>query len=547
MAIVDPDRIGAQLTGLSELPVARQLGVLVGIAASVALGVWIVLWSQQDQYALLFGKLSDSAAAEIVDQLRQSGVPYRLDARTGALEVPVDQLHETRLALAASGLPRERASGYELIADPTGFGGSKVMEAARLKHVMETELARSIATIAGVQAARVHLAMPEPSVFVRERRQPSASVVLTLDPGARIDPKQVSAVAHLVGASVPGLTADAVKVIDQGGRLVSPLDDAAGGVGSMAQLDYANRLEETYVRRIEDLLSPMLGYGRIRAQVSAQLDFSVVEATIEDFEGDPNVVVSEQTLTEESESQRRGGGGGVPGALANTPAGPPGAAAGDDQTESSSVRETTRNFELDRTIRTVRSPVGRLERLSVAVVVDDVVGVDEETGEAIREPLSPERIAELTALVENAVGFDAARGDRVQVVGAPFRFEVAEPVAELPLWRQPEVLELAREAAGVLGVLFLVFGVLRPFMRSLEPRGAAQATQASVEALPLDGSSEDDALGADRLTLSGPAPEQLRLSGPEQYQERVVRAQGMVTQDPRLAARVVKDWVAADG
>lgn len=546
MALLDPKQLGAQLTGLSELPVARQFGVLVGLAASVALGISIVLWSQEEDYALLFGNLSDAAASEIVAQLRQSGVPHRLDERSGALEVPVDRLHETRLTLAAMGLPREQESGYDLIREPVAFGTSNRMETARLKHAMEAELARSITSIAGVHAARVHLAMPEPSVFVRDRQPPSASVVLTLEPGARVEPKQVSAVAHLVSAAVPGLGPEAVKVIDQAGRLVTPLGDLEDGVTTMAQLEYTHRFEETLVRRVEELLTPVLGFGRVRAQVSASLDFSVVEATVEDYQGDPNVIRSEQTLTEESESQRRGAGG-VPGALANGPPEAAGFGGGrDDALENSSTQETTRNYEIDRTIRRVRQPVGRLQRLSVAVVVDDVVGVDEETGEAIREPLAPERLAQLTSLVENAVGFDANRGDRVQVVGAPFRFEVAEPPEALPLWQQPEVLSLAREVAGWFGVLFLVFGVLRPFMRSLAPQPEPAATEASVEALPLPGEEGEDALGSDRLTLSQ-APDVLRLSGPEQYQERVSRAQGMVSQDPRLAARVVKDWVAADG
>lgn len=559
MAVVEPDRLATQLAGLAAMPVARQLAVLVGIAASVALGVSIVLWSQEDDYALLFGNLSDAAASEVVTQLRQAGVPYRLDAASGALEVPVSSLHETRLSLAAAGLPRASSSGYELVAQSSGFGTSNRMEAARLGHALETELARSITAIAGVRAARVHLAMPQPSVFVRERVAPSASVVLSLEPGARVEQRQVSAIAHLVAASVPGLSSDAVKVIDQAGRLVTPLGDLQAGTATLAQLEYSQRLETSLAQRIETLLTPVVGFGRIRAQVAAQLDFSVVESTVEDFQGDPNTVRSETTRTMESESQRRGTGGGVPGAAANAPPAAAGfgggGGAGDDAVENSTTRDTVRNFELDRVVRTVRAPIGRIERLSVAVIVDDVVGVDEETGELLREALTPERLAELTALVENAVGFDPNRGDRVSIVAAPFRFEEAPEAEPVPLWQQAEVRKLAREAAGVLGVLLLVFGVLRPFMRSLAERGAAGGeVQASVEALPLEGGAQGDlrgspgadALGDDRLTLSRPG-EPLRLSGPEQYSERVARAQGMVQQDPRLAARVVKDWVASDG
>ena len=553
MALLDPTRLQEQLAGIASLPVARQVAVLVGIAASVALAVQIVIWAQGTDYGLLFGNVDDGAAGEILQRLDEIGIPYDIDERSGSIRVPRGRLHEARLKLADAGLPRERSSGYELLQSGGSFGSSNRMEAARLQHALELELSHSIESLEGVASARVHLGLPAPTTFMRASGTPSASVVLTLASTNAVNGRQVHAVAHLVAAAVPGLEATNVEVIDQRGQSVAARDELSSSQASMTQLDYRQRVEENLSRRIEQLLTPIVGVGRVRAEVAAEIDFSLVERTLEDYNPDPQAIRSEQTNIEEPASEEAGNASGAPGVLANQP--PPAADFGSpgsaNETQRSTTRrqENTRNYELDRVVETVKQPVGRIDRLSVAVVIDDLVGTNE-AGEAIRETMSPERIAELTALVEGAIGFDVARGDRVQVMSSPFRFEAPVSATPTPLWEQESVWRLGRELAAALGVLILIFGVLRPFMRSMAE--AARTANAMAElpapALAAEGGNlvDETALVEDRLTLSenGTGNQKPMLIN---YEERVAHAKDLVSQDPRIAARVVKDWVGPDG
>jgi len=559
--------------GFFRLPVVRQVGLMLGLAASVAIGMAVVLWSREPGYGLLYGNLGDKDLAEVVGMLQRDQVPYRIDDASGALLVPSSELRTVRMKLAAAGLPKGSDVGLELLQSEQQLGTSQFMEQARYQHAIEVELARSIASLRNVQAARVHLALPKPSVFVRRTDQPSASVVLELRAGSQLDEGEVAAVVHLVAASVPSLNPAQVTVVDQHGRLLTAPAEA-GELGlSAGQFDQTRKLEETYVRRIESLLAPVVGYGGVRAQVKADIDFTRQEATEENYVPDPVAIRSEQLMEEAG----GGGGGGVPGALSNQPpetgrvdpqaqAQAPvpatGQGTGDGAATATAAqgaadgatpaiaqdrlrsRQSTRNYELNRTLKHTRDGGGRLQRLSVAVVVDDRLLPDAE-GVVRPVPLSDAELARLTVLVKDAVGFDEARGDRVSVINQAFvKPGPVEPAAE-PLWEQPWVMDLGKLLLAALALLFLVLGVLRPVLSRLVERGtgpAAQA-QASALALPADVREPEE----DRLALSR-APPVPQLGAPAApARDALERARTVVAEDPARVAQVVKAWVEADG
>lgn len=540
---------------VDTVPGLRQLSLLVGVAAAVAAAVWLVLWSQGPNYSMLYGQLSDRDAAAVVQALSAAGIPHRLEPGSGAVLVPAERLHDARLQLAADGLPQGDGLGIEMLRDQAGFGTSQFMESARYQHALETELARTIVRVQGVQAARVHLALPKQSVFVRDRRRASASVMLQLYAGRRLDPGQVSAIVHLVASSVPELEAEQVTVVDQNGTLLSSPQEGDELAATGRQLDYQRQLEDRYERRIEELLTPLVGAGRVRAGVSADVDFTVAERTREDYDREQQVVRSEQTS---AESRPAGDLAlGIPGALSNQPPetspAPPAAAqqagaarragaaeqavAAEPPTATS--ERATRNYEIGRTISHVREPTGSVRRLSVAVILDNKpasAGAAEADVAAPGVAYSAEELDRFTSIVKEAVGFDEARGDRVQVINTGFT-----PVAGLdeaesaPVWKSPALWSFGRQALGAGLVLVLAFVVLRPLMRSIAGGVAGGALVA------VGGTAGVPELAQDRVTLSrggGPAPN---------YEQQVAAARSLIGQDARRAADVVKDWVTADG
>ncbi|GAP65260.1 flagellar M-ring protein [Mizugakiibacter sediminis] len=545
-----PQRAAARIN-LAQLPGARQLLLLVGIAAAVAVGVAIVLWSRSPSYALLYANLDEKDAAQVVQALQAAGEPYQLGGSGGSVFVPSADVTSLRLKLAAQGLPRGSAESAAAAAD-SPFGMSDFAEKARYQQGLENDLANTIASLQSVKSARVHLALPKASAFIRDRRPASASVVVTLYPGRRLDPSQVGAIVHLVASSVPDLDPRQVSVIDQQGQLLTAGDGGSAADVADARFRLMQSVEDAYAARVEELLTPLVGAGRVRAQVVADMDFTETEKTSETFDHDKPALRSEQVSSE----QRRDGGGeaqGIPGALSNqppsTPAQPtaanpaagaaaqPAAAATQAAaapTESSSA--ATRNYELDRTISHTRAPVGAIRRLSVAVVVDNKQAVDAQ-GASKSVPIGKAELAQMTELVKNAVGFDAARGDSVSVVNVPFHTEPAADVPGTPLLSRPGVRDVIKQGLGALVLLVLMFGVLRPLFRSLvgpaAPRRAAPAP-----ALPAAEPAPD------RLTL-GAAP--AAAQAPLDYDQKVTLAKRMVSQDPKQVAQVVKSWVAEDG
>lgn len=551
MALVKAETV----SGFQGLPALRQLGLMVGLAASVALGVAVVLWSQKPSYTLLYGNLSSKDAGEVIDALQKSGIEFEVDQSTGAVMVASSQLHNARMQLAKDGLPAGNAIGFEMLQKDQGFGTSQFIETARYQRALEGELSRTIATLQNVEQARVHLAIPKRSVFLRERTEPTASVMLDLYSGRTPDEEQVAAIVHLVSSSVPHLSAKNVTVVDQSGNLLSNGGTDAGLAQTSNQFAYTRKLETTYVERIRDLLEPVVGAGRVRATVNADLDFTVTERTQETYNPDLPALRSEQTSEDRSSSVN--GPSGIPGTLSNQP---PETATlqepGTDTGESgqagtpvprNSSKRTIRNYELDKTISHTKLATGTVRRLSIAVVIDNKQVVDE-NDELLSKSWTDEELQRFTTLVREAVGFNSQRGDTVNVINSSF---VSPPeVEDLPepgILEQPWVWDVAKQALGALGVLLVVFGVLKPVMRSLAEKGVQTAAGQASAMVPA-GAAAGGGGQEDQLSLSGANPQQAQLEGPKVgYEQHLETANSVVRDDPKRVAQVVKNWVGEDG
>ncbi|WP_428604799.1 flagellar basal-body MS-ring/collar protein FliF [Sedimenticola sp.] len=531
---------------LGQNPIVRQLAVMVGIAASVALGIAVVLWSQTPSYSLLYGNLAQKDAAEVVAALEQNGIPFKVNDSTGAVMVTSGKLQEARMKLAGQGLPHSSSMGFEILQQETGFGTSRALEAARFHRALEGELARTISTLANIESARVHLATPKQSVFVRKKDDPSASVVLKLYSGRVLDKGQVAAIVHLIASSVPELDPGRITVVDQKGNLLNGQMDSRQMMLTSSQFEYTRELEKHYRQRVEDILAPILGADRVRAQVSADVDFTVTEQTSERFNPDLPALRSEQV---NEQSSRLSSVQGVPGALSNQPpaagTAPEVATAGADGESAASPlnssKRATRNYELDKTVSHTRLASNKLRRLSVAVVVDDQVSVADD-GVVTRIERTPEEISRLTRLVKEAIGFSAQRGDSVEVINSAFMMPAPpEPLPELAIWEEPWVWDVAKQVGGVILVLVLIFFVLRPTMKKLTAPPVMHQIPAAEGAA---GGAHGAAGGAGSLDGS---EEAMRLPGPEKYENTLEAARQMVQDDPKRVAQVVRSWVAEDG
>jgi len=404
---------------ISRQPVVRQLQLLLGLAASIALGVGLVDWARAPDFAPLYSELSPGSSAEVASVLEARNINYKIDARSGLISVPGDRLQEIRLQLAGEGLPTGQSSGFDVLNQEAGMGVSSFMEKARFDRALEQELSSSIASLDSVKAARVHLALPAQSAFVRKKNRPAASVLVSLYPGRELTDSQLAGIVHLVAFSVPGLIAEQVSVVDNKGKLLSSQNSDDHFAATKENFRYTQELEGNYVDRITRILTPILGVGAVRAQVAADIDFTVIERTSERY--DPETSVRSEQLVEEVTADR--GARGVPGTLSNQPPetaamsaeAEGGEAEGEGPPPARSSKREVRNYELDRTISHVRETPGTLRKLSVAVVVDYRDQLNEE-GVVERVPLSEQEIAEVTTLVKEAVGFDEQRGDRANVV-----------------------------------------------------------------------------------------------------------------------------------
>jgi flagellar M-ring protein FliF len=553
------DTLSTPARGITDIPGIRQVGLLAGVAAAVAAAIWLVLWSQGQNYTVLYGQLSERETGQVMDALNAAGIEFKLSP-SGAVSVPESKAQEARIRLASQGLPQSDAMGIEMLQKESALGSSSMMESARYQSVLETELARTIAKVQGVENARVHLALPKASAFLRDSRKATASVMLQLYPGRRLDQGQVAAIVHLVASSVAELSASDVTLVDQTGTLLNSPDENAEQAGNTREFAYTRKLEESYQQRIIELLEPMIGEGRVRATVTADMDYTVKEETHESYDPQKTVVRSEQTSTE----QRRGADGaeGVPGALSNQPPGTAGApvlaaaaaanavaanaaapgTAAATTTEgaasagpSSTAQRSTRNFEVDRTLSYVKQPVGVLKRLNVGVVLDDWQKVDAD-GKVTTSPMTDTDIKRFSQLVRDSIGLKEDRGDQLNLINQSFKSAVPMGAVEsLPLWRTPWVTQLAKQVVGALLVLTIAFLVLRPLMKSLT------RTAPKIAARDEDAADPE----ADRLSLSGQSGKPLKLS--PSFEQQLAAARVLVGQDPRRAAQVVKEWVSTDG
>lgn len=545
-ANANPSARPVWLQRLSALDSGQRLRLGAGVALLVAAVVVALLLNRQPDYKVLFSNLSDKDGGAIVAQLSQMNVPYKYTEGGGAILVPTERVHDVRLRLASQGLPKGSVSGFELT-ESNRFGTTQFQERLNFQRGLEGELTRSIQSLSSVQTARVHLALPNQNGFFREQQKPSASVLVSLYPGRILDKAQLAGIVHLVASSVPELAPSAVSVLDDTGKLLSKSPDGADDKGFDAQqLMYVQQLEQMYTKRVMDILEPVVGRNNIKAQVTAEVDFSRTESTSEQHRPNQNTeagaIRSQQVLESTTNQADPAPPTGIPGSATNQPQPPQPAAApingpnpaptaaGASKATNNSKRESITNYEVDKTIRVTRGNSGQVKRLTAAVVVNYHNAVDEK-GNPITKGMTPEQLAQMTALVRESIGFNAERGDSVNLMNTPFQGDTTKAEA-VPLWKQPETLELARSFAWPVGIaLFaglVLLGLVRPAIKALAPPSPAEAAQ--LDALEAD-VLDRPALAAPKP--GEPAPEQLRLE----------EARALARQNPIAVANIVKAWV----
>lgn len=545
MSLVPQQLPSSRLQVLGLLPNQQKLGLMLAVAAIVALVAGLWMWGQTPDYRVLYSNLSDRDGGSIIASLQQMNVPYKFAEGGGALLLPANQVHEVRLRLASQGLPRGSLAGFELMENQK-LGVSQFLEQVNYQRAQEGELARSIQSLAAVQGARVHLAMAKPSVFAREQQKPGASVLLNLYPGKTLDAAQVSAIVHLVSSSVPDMPVKNVTVVDQQGNLLSANNEGTGNAPlDPSQLKYIQQIEQSYVKRIEAILAPITGASNVRAQVAADVDFSQSENVAEIHkpnQNPTNAAVRSQQSTEATSGGQ--GAGGVPGALSNQPPAPASApvnapsgapADGGNPVAAAPVnsrKDSTVNYEVDKTIRHTRQQAGSIKRLSVAVVVNHRK-ITDSAGKTSFKPLAEAEMQQINGLVKEAMGFNQERGDSLNVANSAFTAGEAEAVLpEIPFWKRPETFILAKEVGKHLliaaVVLYLLLGVLRPLLKNL---AQARDRAALIPALEADGGMAVESAG-----------QQAALG----YEHKLQLAKQLARQDPKVVANVVKNWVSGD-
>lgn len=538
------------IEGFNNLNLVRQAGLMVGIAASVAIGFAVVLWTQGDDYKPLYGSLDRLDSSEVGEVLDFNEIAYKVDPKTGTLLVSADKIHQARLKLAERGIPGNQSVGFELLDQEQPLGTSQFMESARYKRSLEGELSRTISSINSIRGARVHLAIPKASVFVRDGREPSASVFLDLFPGRNIENRQVQGIANLVASSIPELKIENVTVVDQKGNLLSVGVEDERLVIAAQHLDYTKKVENDIILRVRRLLTPIIGDGNFKTEIAADLDFTEIEQAEESFNPDLPAIRSEQTV----EEVRKGAGGpmGIPGALTNQP--PDGGTApevangkdgGGAASPSNSRKQAVRNYELDRTVSYTKHEKGRVRRLSVAVVIDDKMQPNPETGELVRTRWTEDELERVAILVRDAVGFSAARGDSVNILNESFVAGMDAMDYSIQWYQTAWFKTLAKQLAGVFIIGLLIIGLLRPVLKSLAQSGLkARADDEAKELAALQAAGVDsfDSLSDETVTLTG--GDAMALPSPEEsYEQQLNSVKGLVAEDPGRVAQVIKRWI----
>jgi len=529
---------------LTAVPVKAMVMLTLGVAALAAVIAALAMWSRSGDYRVLYANLSDKDGGAIVSQLSQMNVPYKHAEGGNAILVPSDKVHDVRLRLAQAGLPKGSTTGFELL-DNARFGQTQFQERLTWQRALEGELARSISALAAVQSARVHLALPQQNGFFREQQKPSASVLVQLHAGRVLERAQIAGIVHLVSASVPEMSPKAVSVLDSSGTLLSSAgDNPANGLDAQ-QLQYVQQIESNYVKRVMDIIEPIVGRDNVRATIAAEVDFAQSEATDELFKPnqgrDAAAAVRSQQLSE-STNGASSTPSGIPGALSNQPPVPAtaplagasaplqGAAAGG--ANGSMRRDNVVNYEVDKTVRVTRNASGIVKRLNAAVVVNHRVVTDAK-GKTTSTPLSSDELEKLTALVHESIGFNKERGDSVKLINAPFRTEALPKIDAAPIWQQPWLLDLVRAAAVpaalVLVALLVVAGVIKPAFKA----AAGPAVGSQLNAVVADGPGAS--IPASPLALGAPNAE-----------KQLSDARELAKQNPAAVAHIVRDWVNND-
>jgi len=534
---------------LAAMDQGQKLRLALGLALFVAVAIAGLVMGRQAEWRVLYANLNDKDGGAIIAQLSQMNIPYKHADGGNAILVAADKVHDTRLRLASQGLPKGSVAGFELM-EANRFGMTQFQERLTFQRGLEGELTRSIQALSSVQSARVHLALPNQNGFFREQQKPSASVLVSLNAGRSLDRSQLAGIVHLVASSVPEMKPEAVSVLDETGKLLSAPADGMNGLAGGAdaqQLQYVQQIEQMYRQRVLDILEPVVGRNNVKAQVTAEVDFSQTEQTSESHR--PNQTpesgaVRSQQVVESTNTTGSSTPSGVPGATTNQPPGPAAApvngpaqtlaaAGGNASSNGSSKRESIINYEVDKTIKVVRAGSGAIKRLSAAVVINHQAVTDAK-GKSTAQPLSEQQLAKMTALVRETIGYNQERGDSVNLMNAPFA-EDKVVMPDVPFWRQPEVQELSRSLAWPLGTVLLgalvLFGLIRPAMKSVQrPAPARQQLEAVVAEEP------------DRPQLAAPERRD-EPAVPTSGELALADARKLTRENPAAVASIVKTWI----
>ncbi|QNK74344.1 flagellar M-ring protein FliF [Variovorax sp. PAMC28562] len=539
----------------------QRIRFAIGVVLLVAVAIAAIVIGRQPDWRVLYANLGDKDGGAVIAQLATMNVPYKYSEGGGAVMVPADRVYDLRLRLAAQGLPKGAVAGFEQM-ENNRFGMTQFQEKLSFQRGLEGELTRSIQAMSSVQSARVHLALPQQNGFFREQQKPTASVLLSLHPGRTLERNQIAGIVHLVASSVPELTPAAVSVVDDTGKLLSATSEPGSGADAQ-QLQYVQQIEQQYTRRILEMLEPVVGRQNVKAQVTADVDFSQTEATFEEHKpnlaADASAVRSQQTVESTGPGATGAPASGVPGATSNQPPGPSstpingaaaplsptGTAPGAAAAKPPSKRESTTNYEVDKTVKTVRNATGQIKRLSAAVVLNYQNVADAQGKAGPSTPLSAQQLEQMTALVRESIGFSKDRGDSVNLMNAQFLSERNE-VAEVPIWKNPEMLDTARSFAWPVGLVLIgaivLFGLVRPGLKTL-------ATMQPPRQLTNEPGRQLNAMVADtpqRPSLSSPSVAEALPRPEAAEQARLEGARQMARQNPVAVANIVKTWVNGD-
>ncbi|MCL1826276.1 MAG: flagellar M-ring protein FliF [Betaproteobacteria bacterium] len=553
-------RLQQALSSIRALDQRQRIAAIVALALVISLIVGIALWSRPSNQAVLFTNFDDQDGGEIINTLQQQNVPFSISSDGRSILVPAGIVYETRLRLAAAGLPKGGLVGFELM-DTQKLGVSQFNEQVNYQRALEGELARTIQSLASVTAARVHLAMPKQTSFLRDDQKPTASVMVQLRPGRTLDEKQIAGIVHLVSSSVPKMNDSGVSVVDQNGSLLTGEDPTRRSELDPAQLRYVEEVEAGLIRRVENILTPMYGKDNFRAQVAADIDFNKVEQTAETFRPNPapeQAIRSQQTNEQQSRDE---GPEGVPGALTNQPPVPaiapitipPVLSQGGERKTQTSNRAAVINYELDRTIQHVKQSLGQIKRLSVAVVINHRA-VQPPGEEAQPMPISDDEITRITNLVRDAVGYNDARGDTISVASSPF---ADMPDQQLPVWKDPQMIEIGIEGGKYLGllilILFVYFGIIRPLLRVVatpleRAPGLAEGKKHRKGKKGEEGEEEREESAEGRKYAEGDESVVLSVAAlrGNEFDTRLERARQIAREDPKSVAELLNQWLGVN-